>query len=223
MDCRTLFNYIGIEKRLLFLATFFFIFQNQLARPKATNREDYIAPPIEIKYLTAGFSPQVADSFWLRAIQDMDHCDQPINAYRCRGKSWLFNVINLAVELDNKFKEAYFYGALALTILISDFEGASIIFDKGVEVFNKDWNLLYAAGYHALFEEKNKLKASKLYLAAVNNGAPDWVRLMAGRLASEGGNSQLATEILQQLIDLETDPQWIKKLRSKIEHKESSK
>lgn len=217
---------IAISKKynfgLLLLAMIFFVIQNQLARPRLLNREDYIAPPIEIKYLTAGFSIQVADSFWLRALQDMDHCDKPINERICRGKSWLFSVINLTVELDNKFKEAYFYGALALTILISDYEGASVIFDKGVAIFNKDWPLLYAAGYHSLFEEKNKLKASKLYLAAVDNGAPDWVRLMAGRLASEGGNSQLAKEILQQLIDLETDPQWIKKLKNKIERQEST-
>lgn len=215
--------YKSLKKRLLFLAVFFFAIQSQLTKPKSLNRSDYITPPIEIKYITAGFSIQLADSFWLRAIQDIDYCDQILSELECVGKSWLFNVINLTVELDNKFKEAYYYGALALTILVNDYAGASIIFDKGTENFNKDWPLLYAAGYHALFEEKNKLKASKLYLAAVDNGAPDWVRLMAGRLASEGGNNLLANKILQELVKLETDPIWINKLRKKIEQMEANK
>ncbi|MEK6628191.1 MAG: hypothetical protein AABY53_06160 [Bdellovibrionota bacterium] len=208
--------FVSLEKRLLFLVAFFFILQAQFLKPNLQNRTNYIAPPLELKYLNAGFYAQASDSFWIRAVQDMDHCDQPINERECTGKSWLFNVVNLTVELDQKFKEAYYYGALALTILISDYAGASIIFDKGVEFFNKDWPLMYAAGYHALFEEKDKLKASKRFLAASENGAPDWLRLSAGRLASEGGDNDTAKIILQQLIDRETDPKWIDKLKKKI-------
>ncbi len=203
-------------------AVLFFSTQALFDIPSVQTRKDYIAPPIEIKYLTNGFATQASDSFWLRAIQDMDYCEQPINEKECSGQSWLFSVINMTVELDKNFTEAYYYGALALSILISDYSGASIIFDKGVRLFNKNWPLLYAAGYHALLEEKNKLKASNLYLAAVENGAPDWVRLMAGRLASEGGNNKLAKEILQELIKFEANSLWIEKLRKKIDKMEVS-
>lgn len=199
------------------MTALFFALQLQMKTPQLQKRSDYITPPIELKYLNAGFSASAADSFWLRAVQDFDHCDQPLNESECKGKSWLFDVVNLTVELDAKFREAYYYGALALTILISDYDGATVIFDKGVAHFKNYWPLLYAAGYHADFEEKNKLKASKLYLAAVNNGAPDWVRLSAGRLASEGGDQVSAKEILEQLIDIQSDPLWIAKLRKKIE------
>lgn len=202
---------------------FFFIFQIQFEKPNVTSRTDYIVPPIELKFLNGGFSSQLADGYWLRAIQDMDYCDQPVNKVECVGKSWLFNMINLTIELDRKFKEAYYYGALALTVIISDYAGASVIFDKSVEEFSKDWALLYAAGYHALFEEKNKLKASKLYLSAVDNGAPEWVRLMAGRLASEAGDKKAAKEILQRLIEMESDPRWIDKLKKKIAQIDQSK
>ena len=208
-------NLIQKTKLLIMAALFFFIGQYWL-EPNLVKRVDYVAPPLEIQNLTAGFNGQLADFFWLRAVQDMDYCEQIINKTECVGKSWLFNMINLIVELDRKFKEAYYYGGLSLTVLISDYQGASIIFDKGVSEFNEEWPLLYAAGYHALIEEKNKLKASKLYLAAVDNGAPSWVRLTAGRLASEGGDEKTAKEILQQLIELESDPRWIDKLKKKI-------
>lgn len=212
-----------LEVRLLFIVAFFFVLQVSQQKPTLMNRTDYITPPVELKYLNAGFSVQASDTFWLRAVQDLDFCDQPINEAECNGRSWLFDMINLTVELDQKFKEAYYYGALALTVIISDYAGASVIFNKGVDVFNKEWPLLYAAGYHALFEEKNKLKASKLYLAAVDNGAPEWVRLMAGRLASEAGDEKVAKEVLLQLIEMESDPRWIDKLKKKIQQIDKTK
>ena len=113
--------------RLLTLAVLFFFINNLFASPRTINRSDYVAPPIELKFLNGGFAVQMADTFWLRAIQDIDHCDEQINSSTCIGKSWLFDVINLTVEFDQKFIEAYFYGALALTVIISDFAGASII------------------------------------------------------------------------------------------------
>lgn len=218
-------RFLSIIKSELVLpcfAVFFFNTQAMFNNPNVQARKDYISPPIEIKYLTNGFATQASDSFWLRAIQDMDYCEQPINEKECSGQSWLFSIINMTVELDKNFTEAYYYGALALSILVSDYSGASIIFDKGVKIFNKNWQLLYAAGYHAMLEEKDKLKASNLYLSAFENGAPDWVRLMAGRLASEGGNNKLAKEILQELIKFEANPLWIEKLRKKIDKMEAS-
>lgn len=202
--------------KLPILAVMCFVLQMQFLPPQLQKRTDYIAPPIELKYLNGGFSTSISDSFWLRAIQDFDQCSEPLNEHECKGKSWLFHILNLTVELDNKFKEAFYYGSLALTVIISDYEGASVIFDKGVQSFPKFWQLLYAAGYHAFFQEHDKLKASRLYLAAVNNGAPDWVRLSAGRLAGEGGDVAAAKDILQQLIDHSVDPAWIEILRKKI-------
>jgi len=207
----------------IFLIAAFFFVQAFLPHPLVVNRTDYVPPPQELKYLNAGFAVQAADSFWLRAVQDMDFCDSPINERECVGKSWLFQVIDLTVELDKKFRDAFYYGALALTILISDYPGASVIFDKGVAEFPKDWSILYAAGYHAMIEEQDKLKASRLYLSAVNNGAPEWVRLMAGRLASEGGDQNLAREVLGKLIESQSDARWIQKLKKKIQEVERGK
>jgi hypothetical protein len=215
--------FANLTTALFVLATLFFLAQRFFLYPKVFERTDYISPPLEIKYLSAGFSTQMSDSFWLRAIQDFDFCDQKKNQEECLGKSWLFNVINLTVDLDTKFLEAYYFGGIALTVLISDYIGASVIFDKGVEFFPKDWNLLYLAGYHVYFHEKDKLKASKLYLAAAENGAPEWVRLMAGRLAGEGGDLNQAKFILQQLKDLKMNPKWIEKLDKKINQIEYSK
>jgi len=177
----------------------------------------YVAPPIEVKHLLSGFGSQASDSFWLRAIQDTEYCEKFISERVCTGKSWLFNMINLTVELDPNFIEAYYYGGLSLTVLIEDTPGAKIIFDKGVEKFQHEWQLLYAAAYHALFEQKDKKKAAKLYFMAANSGAPAWVRLSAGKLAVDGGDKETAEEILQHMIDTEQDPDWVRQLKSRLE------
>ena len=204
------------ELWLLLGAAIFFLAQAQFPKPALLEKTSYLAPPVELKYVAGGFNSQFSDSFWMRSIQDTEYCEKTDNSDKCSDNSWFFSVVNLTVELDPEFVEAYYYGGLSLTTLIKDMKGASVIFDKGVVHFSREWPLLYAAAYHALFEEKNKLKASKLYLAASNFGAPDWVRLSAGKLAAEAGDEGTATEILQHLIQMESNPLWIKRLKVKL-------
>ena len=205
-----------IETWLLLLTAMFFLTQCNFIKPQLIGVTDYLPPPLEIKYLTGGFAAQMSDVFWLRSVQDTQYCEENIDEKTCTGKSWFFNVINLVVELEPNFSEAYYYGGLSLTVLISDYEGASVIFDKGTAMFKYEWPMLYLAAYHALFEEKNKTKAAKLYLKAADNGAPPWVRLSAGKLAAEGGELDSAEEILQQLIKSESNPKWIARLKEKL-------
>lgn len=196
-------------------------------------KKSYIAPPKSIQYFTAGFKIQIADSLWLRAVQDFDFCSE-INPDteitkkgsppECIGKSWLFNVLDVATTLDSMFDAGvYQTGGLALSVIISDYAGASVIFDRGVHIYPRVWQLLYTAAYHAHIEEKNKTKASRLYFAAADNGAPSWVKLMAGRLAGEGGDMDYAEQILQTMIDTNQDVTYIDILKAKLEKLKSEK
>lgn len=204
------------ESLLVALASLALILQNYFTKPQTKFEPSRLAPPLEISYLSAGFKAQLSDSFWLRSVQDTEYCEKQVEGNTCIGQSWFFSLINLAVELDPLFSEAYYYGGLSLTVYIKDIPGASIIFDKAVKQFKYEWPILYLAAYHALFQEKDKLKASKLYLAAADNGAPPWVRLSAGKLALGGGDDRAAQEILEQLIKTEAHPAWIKQLKEKL-------
>ena len=99
--------------RLILVSALCFTFSLQFSKPQSLKRSDYIAPPEIIKNLSIGLNFQMADSFWLRALQDFEFCDTPVNEKECSGKSWLFQVINLAVVLDKNFFAAFYYGALA--------------------------------------------------------------------------------------------------------------
>jgi len=190
-------------------------------------KKSYIAPPKLIEHFNGGFKVQVADSLWMRAIQDFDFCselkptsEQTLKGQppECIGKSWLFNVLDVATTLDPYFDAAiYQTGGLALTVIISDYAGASVIFDRGTRLYPTTWQLLYAAAYHAHIEEKNKAKAARLYLAAAENGAPSWIRTMAGRLAGESGDMDYAEQILQTMIETNQEEKFVKRLKEKLD------
>lgn len=204
-------------KKLSFISAFFFLLTLFVAKPEMPKRTDYLPPPVAIKNMTVGFSVALADSFWLRSVQDFDYCENKIKDNECQGKSWLFQTLNLTTELDPRIAASqYQVAGLALTVIISDYAGASVIFDKGVMQHPESWQLTYAAAYHALFEEKDKLKASRLYKLAGEHGAPSWVMATAGRLAAEGGSVVDAERILRGLIESNSDPKVIRQLTEKL-------
>ncbi len=202
---------------ILFLIIFISVaFGLQYSKPVLPPPTAYIAPPVSIQYFAAGFRHQFATALWLRAMGDLDYCEQH-NKRDCVGKSWLFSIFNLATELDPPFEPVFYQvGGLALTVIISDYAGASVIFDKGVKQHPEYWALTYAAAYHAHFEEKNYAKAGLLYSLAAKHGAPTWVSTLAGRMAVDGGDEKLADEILRSMVEMKIEEKYIQRLREKI-------
>lgn len=179
--------------------------------------EPYIAPPKVIRHLVAGFDVQVADSLWLRAVQDFEHCSKKISETDCEGNSWLFSVLDLSSTLDSRLEPVmYQNGGLALSILVGDVEGGAKFFERGIRVYPDNWQIVYAAAYHAYFEEKNKAKAAKLYLRASQIGAPSWTESLAARLASEGGDQEFADQIVEGMIAQNKDEKLINRLKNKL-------
>lgn len=205
----TVFLLSGIFSLILVISNWIGDARNQV--------KDFIAPPPLIEHYSIGMRPQLADLFWIRSLQDFSYCEEQIFRRVCRGNSWLFQMLNTTVTLDPEYKIVYSTGGLALTIIISDYAGASIIFDKGVEKFPEDWPLLYKAGYHALYEERNFVKAEDLYRRAAENGGPDWIYKLADRLNSKQGRIALGERMLQDLIKREEDEVFIERMREKIE------
>lgn len=197
------------------LLHFFMVFK----APKYNRfQEPYIPPPKAIQHLTAGFKVQVADSFWVRAIQDFDYCSKKLGENLCENDSWLYAVLDLASTLDPKLEPImYQTGGLALSVLVSDIEGAAKFFEKGVRIYPNNWYISYGAAFHALYEEKNKNKAAKLYLQAFDHGAPSWTQQLASKLASEGGDTEFAEQIIMDMIAQNKDEKVINRLKSKLE------
>lgn len=176
-----------------------------------------IAPPPQIERYSAGLKHQIADLFWIRSLQDFDYCEVKLAQNLCKGNSWLSKMLLAAVTLDPDYEVVYERGSLALTVLVSDYSGASELLDRGVARFPKNWRLLYTAAYHASFEEKNFVKAAELYKKAGENGAPLWTFALAARLYTKEGQIEMGEKLIEQLKDKDADEKIIKRIKQRIE------
>lgn len=189
---------------------------SQSLRP--SNKERFLIPPPEyIEYFHFGFNESMADSFWLRWIQDLEVCmtythkptmlDQPTidqdearfhtPRYKNCDNSWAFKMLDTVTKLAPRYLMAYIGGAVSLSVLVEDYEGASVIFDRGTTVYPKDWTLLYRAAYHFLYDRKDFAKAARLLEQSAANGAPIWVKSLASRLYTKSGQVELGLNVLQ--------------------------
>src|ERR1051326_909177 len=100
-------------------------------------------------------------------------------------------MLDAVTKLAPKFAMPYVAGAITLSVLVEDYEGAKIIFDRGVEAYPDDWKILYRAAYHYLFDRHDNAHAAELLVRAQKAGGPSWLNFLAARLYSKEGQVQL--------------------------------
>lgn len=185
-----------------------------------TETRKLIPPPPRLEYLSFGFQMPIADSLWLRSIQDFDYCENRLATHLCEGNGWLFKMMDAVTTLAPDYLAAYRNGALALTVLVSDYPGASIIFDRGVQMFPEDRILLYRAAYHAMLEEKKNDKAADLLIRAAKAGGKEWFYNLAARLYSDSGQKDLAEGLYEELkASKGVSEATLQRMRDKIDGK----
>ncbi len=175
-----------------------------------------LAPPEGLEHFSVGFREVLADSFWIRVIQDFDYCDEPAGGKSCRGKGWVYQVIRAMADFSPHFRDGIYTGALMLTVVVNDIPGASHIFDRAVELFPKDWPVLYGASYQAMVEEKNKPKAARLLQAAAENGAPTWLYALATKMYVEGGEKAMAQSLYLSLKQSGLSEEILEQIRVRL-------
>jgi hypothetical protein len=177
----------------------------------ASTRRSFVYPPKEIAHVTFGYGESMADSLWIRVIQDIDVCDQSdrelglpallqpegqIQDSRCKN-GWVFAMFDAITELAPRFLAAHKVGATLLSVLVDDRTGAKALFDKGLARFPNDAMLAFQASYHYLFEIRDKKRAAELLVQAGRNGFPAWVFAAAANLQLQEGQAAIAKTILE--------------------------
>ncbi|PIT99869.1 MAG: hypothetical protein COT74_08810 [Bdellovibrionales bacterium CG10_big_fil_rev_8_21_14_0_10_45_34] len=170
------------------------------------NHARLIPPPQNLDKFTPGYKLVLADSLWLRAIQDLDMC-QGVNAIgdlkaisknRC-SQGWVYQMIDVITDLDPRYRIVYSVGAITLSVILSDVVGADRIYAKAIYHFPKDWGLPYRYAYHLLEETYDPVKAARMLTMAAENGAPDWTRMLAAKLLSENHRIAYSFTVLGDL------------------------
>ena len=180
------------------------------------SRNLYVKPPPGIEHFIFGFSQVMADSLWIRVIQDFSYCESLAGKSNCVGNGWVYSNVNTVSLLSPHFRLPVYFGGLLLTIVVKDSEGASKIFDRAVALFPDDWHILYAAAYQAIFEEDNKPKAAKLLEAAAKNGAPSWVYALATKMYNESGQRELSLRLYQTLKESGASDEILVPVRNRL-------
>ena len=202
--------------RLLLAVGVFVIVARDFQISTRPSIKEYISPHASFRYFHFGFKYQLSDLLWLRAVQDLDFCEKRDADRNCTGKVWLFEVLNLTTLFDPWYRMVYAGGALGLSVVVSDIKGASSIFNRGIQHYPHDWVILYKAAYHAVYEEKNKLKGARLLEQAARSGAPEWVYALASRIYSEQGEKELGLRILKDAESLSIPPSILKEVQKRL-------
>lgn len=192
---------------LIIFITGIIVSQHQLDSYRKKSLKPLISPPPYIQYYSIGYNELLADTLWMRAIQDMDYCEEKIskgisdNTVPCKGDKWLYSMLDTVTNLSPHFRMPYAVGSVALQYLVGDSESASIFYDKSVNSFPKDWNILYKAAHHAMAVENNLSKAAELLKRSAENGGGDWFYSLAARLYDQSGQRDLSILIYKQTRD----------------------
>ncbi len=179
--------------------------------------KNLIAPPPMLEHFHFGFNEPLADSLWIRSIQDFDYCEDQLAKNLCRGNGWLYKMLDTVTTLSPHFRMPYATGPMALSVIISDIEGASKLFDKAVIAFPNDWPILYRAGYHAMAEEKNNQKAAELLIRAAKNGGGEWFNSLAARLLVNAGKKDLAMRLYEDLKQQGYEEGTLKRIKERLD------
>lgn len=206
------------------------VFYLNYKHPYAPSSTLLVNPPPNLKLLDFGYSEVIADSMWIRVIQNFDACGKngiaevydftkgvDLAAIPVCDFSWVYQMVNSISDLAPRFYNAYYYGGMNLSYFVNDVKGAARIYEKGLRQFPGDLRLLFSAAYHMLEQVKDEKKASVLLFQAAKAGAPSFFMGLAAKLFSKDGRNAYAQEQLEKYIqDLPEDDAFHERLDERL-------
>jgi hypothetical protein len=185
-----------------------------------------VPPPKGLKQFTFGYDEVLSDTMWLRLLQDFSICENtkdgvahPVGRVSTEPMcklSWVFQMLNAITDLAPRWRLPYATGAIMLSVVVDDREGASRIFEKALTQFPNDYSLNYRAAYHYLWEEKAPEKAAKYLLKAAQAGGPAWMYALAGKIYSEEGQLDLAVQVVEDGLKERSDEKTVQRLEARL-------
>lgn len=176
-----------------------------------------LPPPSGMENLHFGFKESMADLLWLDFIQHAFECSnyKDPKGEHCPER-WGYKTLKTASLLSPKLKALYKFGAVKLSVLLDDHQGAADLFETGLNEYSDDWILNYQAAYLYLEEIKNPEKAADLMMKAADSGAPFWTRSLASRMYDKSGKIELSIRVLEDLHKNADEGPWKEDLASRI-------
>jgi tetratricopeptide (TPR) repeat protein len=157
----------------------------------------YFANGETIKRLSLGLESLAADIYWIRTVQyfgrKLLESDSPISVANTRNirMDLLAPLLSIVVTLDPHHIPAYRFGA----IFLADSTTAIDLLQRGIRENPRQWRLYQDLGY-IYWQMGDFAKAAEVYERGGEiEGAPWWMRDLAGVMRIKGGSREVARRI----------------------------
>lgn len=179
--------------------------------PRDTTREEklYFASGLAIKKMSLGLSALAADIYWIRTVQYFGRkvIDSGVTGASGATKDirmdLLAPLLNIVVSIDPHHIPAYHFGAIFLPE--RDLPAATALLEKGIRENPNLWRLYqdlayiyWQAGNATQGDEqvRSYAKAAEWYdKGAGVEGAPSWMKDLAGMMMMKGGSREAARAV----------------------------
>ncbi len=188
-----------------------FLEKNKPQLPESYADEDLTLQGAKLKGFSLGFEGLIADWYWMKSLRYLG--DKVLNSKQdfslddlsSLNPRLLYPYLNNATDLDPKFFSVYEFGATVLPAI--DKQQAIKLTQKGIDNNPNNWRLYQYLGF-IYWRLENYQKAAEVYEKGSQiEGAPDFMKMMAAKMKSAGGNRETAREIYQQMFDDAQDEQ----------------
>lgn len=172
-----------------------------------------------LKKLSLGYDPLLADIYWTRAVQYYGVRTGMRNA----TFELLAPLLDITTALDPRLVVAYRFGAIFLSepgpIGAGRTDLAVDLVKRGIAGNPDQWLLYHDLGFLYYWRSRDYPEAAATYLAGSKvKGAPPFMKLMAARIAENGGSIETSRLIFSELYESTKDPnvrkEVLKQLRS---------
>ena len=156
----------------------------------------YLPNGKHLRLMSLGQAPLLADLIYIWAIQYYSNYER---ADRYRYVEHVFGEV--IAELDPHYVDAYWLGALILTVEAGDLDAGLRLLDKGIENNPDQWILPYLAAWESYRVGDYARAAGYFARAADVPGAPPAVLRMRAGMFSKAGDLSTALQLWREVLD----------------------
>jgi hypothetical protein len=176
---------------------------------RSTEEILYIDNPGVLKKVLMGFDSLAADLYWLRTVQYYGGKRRDVTN---KDFDLLEPLLRITVALDPDLRIAYTYGATFLSEPFPQGAGTPAkgiaLIDEGIRRHPEHWRFYLDKGFLYFWYLKDYQKAAEIFLEGSQlEGAPFWMKTVAGRALTQGGDRETARGMWQILHDTAETPQ----------------
>jgi tetratricopeptide (TPR) repeat protein len=159
-----------------------------------------------VKSLSLEYAPLAADIYWTRVVQYFGNKQ----AGKQLDLRLLWPLLDVTSVLDPQLLPVYHFGATFLSEAPPRGAGrpdlAVELLERGLKANPDQWRLYYDLGFVYYFDMKDYPKASAaFYEGSKNPRAYFWMKVMAARIAAEGGSTETSTFLWQDVYNTTSD------------------